>query len=162
MNTRSLYDITGNIADYNDVIINRYELKQLHDTIEQLQLQLAACLTVAEADTEESAEQARVVPQAYWSPACDAIARRVDECIALRKLTKTNNWISVEDQLPEPEQWIIYHAPGIFQSGPQQWIGQWDPANTGYGVFYSARGFFGGGEVTHWMPIPKLPPAEQQ
>ena len=29
MNTRSLYDITGNIADYNDVIVNRYQLKQL-------------------------------------------------------------------------------------------------------------------------------------
>lgn len=60
MNTRYLYDITGNICDYNDVIINRYELKQLHDTIEQLQLQLAACLTVAEADTEESANQAAI------------------------------------------------------------------------------------------------------
>lgn len=66
MNTRSLYDITGNITDYNDVIIiNRYELKQLHDTIEQLQLQLSACLTVAEADTEESAEQARMVPHGH-------------------------------------------------------------------------------------------------
>lgn len=162
MSTRSLYDITGNICDYNDVIINRYELKQLHDTIDHLQLQLAACLAVAEADTEESAKEVRTMPLDTWSPACDAIARRVDQLLDLRKLTKSNHWISVEDQLPEPEQWIIYHAPGIFQSGPQQWIGQWDPANTGHGVFYSARGFFGGGEVTHWMPIPKLPPAEQQ
>ena len=72
---KSLYDITGNITDYNDAVINRFELKQLHATIEQLQLQLAACLTVAEADTEESADQAQVVPQDYWSPACDAIVR---------------------------------------------------------------------------------------
>ena len=73
---KPLYDITCNITDYNDVIIiDRFELKQLHATIEQLQLQLAACLTVAEADTEESADQAQVVPQDYWSPACDAIVR---------------------------------------------------------------------------------------
>ena len=82
---KSLYDITGNITDYNDAVINRFELKQLHATIEQLQLQLAACLAVAEADTEESVNRARVVPQEYWSPACDAIARRVDELIKLRK-----------------------------------------------------------------------------
>lgn len=85
MNTRSLYDITGNITDYNDAVINRYELKQLHATIEQLQLQLAACLAVAEADPEEAAKQARLVPPDHWSPACDAIARRVDELIKLRK-----------------------------------------------------------------------------
>lgn len=26
-----------------------------------------------------------------------------------------SNWISVTDKLPEPDQWVIYHAPGIFQ-----------------------------------------------
>ena len=59
--TAQTYDI--NITDYHDVIIiNRFELKQLHATIEQLQLQLAAFLSVEEADTEESVNQARVVP----------------------------------------------------------------------------------------------------
>lgn len=63
-------------------------------------------------------------------------------------------WISVNDRLPEPEQWIIYHAPDIFSPdvSPQMWIGKYND-----GVFYSSKGFFGGGEVTHWMPAPQLP-----
>jgi hypothetical protein len=66
------------------------------------------------------------------------------------------NWISVDDQLPVEGQWIIYHAPDIFdpETSPQMWIGQYDPKDN---VFYSVRGFFGGGEVTHWMPVPELP-----
>jgi hypothetical protein len=66
------------------------------------------------------------------------------------------NWINVDDQLPSEGQWIIYHAPDIFdpEISPQMWIGQYDPSDK---VFYSARGFFGGGEVTHWMPVPELP-----
>ena len=65
------------------------------------------------------------------------------------------NWISVKDQLPDPEQWIIYHAPDIFSpdTSAQMWIGKYD----GQGAFYSRQGFFGGGEVTHWMPVPLLP-----
>ena len=104
MNTRSLYDITGNITDYNDAVINRYELKQLHATIEQLQLQLAACLAVAEADTEESAKQARLVPPDHWSPACDAIAHRVDELI---RLSKSKTPIE-EHQIPDVVPGGIY------------------------------------------------------
>ena len=61
-------------------------------------------------------------------------------------------WISIKDRVPEPEQYVIYHAPDIFETGPQMWIGQYDE-----GVFYSRQGFFGGGEVTHWMPLPQLP-----
>jgi hypothetical protein len=65
------------------------------------------------------------------------------------------NWISIKDQLPEKEQHLIYHAPDIFETGPQMWIGQYDD-----GVFYSRHGFFGGSEVTHWMPLPALPNKE--
>jgi hypothetical protein len=61
-------------------------------------------------------------------------------------------WISVKDKLPEKDQFVIYHAPDIFETGPQMWIGQYED-----GIFYSKLGFFGGGEVTHWMPLPKLP-----
>jgi hypothetical protein len=62
------------------------------------------------------------------------------------------SWISVNDKLPDPNQWIIYHAPDIFEEGPQMWIGQYED-----GVFFGRSGFFGGGEVTHWMPLPELP-----
>lgn len=66
------------------------------------------------------------------------------------------NWISVNDALPEAGQWIIYHAPDIFdpKDSAQMWVGQYDPEDR---VFFSTRGFFGGGEVTHWMPVPELP-----
>ena len=39
-----------------------------------------------------------------------------------------SNWISVTDKLPEPDQWVIYHAPGIFDSveHAQMWIGKCD------------------------------------
>ena len=62
-------------------------------------------------------------------------------------------WISVETALPLRDQCIIYHAPGIFSSktSPQAWIGKCDSIN----AFYSEYGFFGGGEVTHWTPIPQ-------
>ena len=62
-------------------------------------------------------------------------------------------WISIKDQVPEPGTWIIYHAPNIFSAeSAQMWIGMYNK-----GVFYSKHGFFGGGEVTHWMPLPELP-----
>jgi hypothetical protein len=67
-------------------------------------------------------------------------------------------WISVKDKLPEPEQYIIYHAPGIFDAGPQAWIGQYDPSD---GCFFSRAGFFGGGEVTHWAAI-ELPEIKEE
>lgn len=63
------------------------------------------------------------------------------------------NWISVNEHVPEPDTWVIYHAPNIFGSDhAQMWIGMYNE-----GVFYSKQGFFGGGEVTHWMPLPALP-----
>lgn len=69
-----------------------------------------------------------------------------------KEWTTDSLWISIEEQKPEPGEWLIYHAPGIFETGPQMWIGQYED-----GVFYSKHGFFGGGEVTHWMPLPDLP-----
>lgn len=65
------------------------------------------------------------------------------------------NWISVNDQLPEADQWIIYHAPDIFSSEyPRMWVGKYVPDDN---VFFGTGGFFGGGEVSHWMPAPQLP-----
>ena len=72
------------------------------------------------------------------------------------------NWISVNDQLPEANQWIIYHAPDIFDSSTsaQMWVGQYDPEKQIF--FVRGRGFFGGGEVTHWMSVPQLPEQEDR
>ena len=48
-------------------------------------MRLVACSVVANADTPESAAKAREMHPDYRSAACDDVARRVDECIALRK-----------------------------------------------------------------------------
>ncbi len=67
------------------------------------------------------------------------------------------SWIKVRDQEPPTDTWIIYHAPNIFSAdaSPQMWFGMYNE-----GVFYNRQGFFGGGEVTHWMYPPKLPTGE--
>lgn len=70
-------------------------------------------------------------------------------------LINTQHWTHVDDALPQPDQYIIYHAPNIFDVGPQMWIGQYEN-----GVWFNRSGFFGGGEVTHWMPLPQLPECE--
>jgi hypothetical protein len=59
-------------------------------------------------------------------------------------------WISTDDRLPEPEQFIIYHAPGIFETGPQMWIGTYEE-----GVFGSRSGFSAEGKLRigcHYQP----------
>lgn len=56
-------------------------------------------------------------------------------------------WIAVSDKKPEDDRWLIYHAPGIFTTGPQAWIGQYCKEDD---VFFCAAGYFGGQEVTHW------------
>ena len=61
-------------------------------------------------------------------------------------------WYSVDEITPPENTLILYHAPGIFDpSNPAIWVGQYE-ADTG--CFFSRSGFFCGGEVTHWMPIP--------
>ena len=52
--------------------------------LERERMRLAACGVVALADTVESAEWAREMHDDYKSASCGDVARRVDECIALR------------------------------------------------------------------------------
>ena len=71
------------------------------------------------------------------------------------KTKENTTWISVDSALPDAGQYIIYHAPGIFNSmySAQAWIGKCDVHGK---AFYSTYGFFGGGEVTHWTHIPPI------
>ncbi|MCA0188093.1 MAG: hypothetical protein LCH90_19280 [Proteobacteria bacterium] len=59
-------------------------LKKSEADLEREIMRLAACGSVALADTPESAAKAREMNAEYRSAACDEIARRVDECMALR------------------------------------------------------------------------------
>ena len=56
----------------------------LTDELERERMRLTACGVVALADTVESAKQAREMHNDYKSASCGDVARRVDECIALR------------------------------------------------------------------------------
>ena len=52
--------------------------------LERERMRLAACGVVAMADTPESAQKARDMKEEYRSASCEDVARRVDECMALR------------------------------------------------------------------------------
>lgn len=62
----------------------RKERDSLKAELEIERIRLAACGVVAMADTPESAAKARDMREEYRSASCDDVARRVDECIALR------------------------------------------------------------------------------
>lgn len=62
----------------------RKERDALKAELEIERIRLAACGVVAMADTPESAATVRDMREEYWSASCDDVARRVDECIALR------------------------------------------------------------------------------
>lgn len=63
----------------------RDQLAATKRELEREQLRLAACGVVALADTPESAKQARNMHPDYMSGSCNSVARRVDECMDLRK-----------------------------------------------------------------------------
>lgn len=60
------------------------ERDSLRAELERERMRLAACGVVALADTPASAARAREMHDAYRSASCDDVARRVDECMALR------------------------------------------------------------------------------
>lgn len=59
-------------------------IAELEAELERERMRLTACGIVALADTQESADRARNMSPDYRSDSCDDVARRVDECIALR------------------------------------------------------------------------------
>jgi hypothetical protein len=70
------------------------ENEALYGQLATERMRLSACGVVAQADTPESAAVARAMDPKFRSASCDDVARRVDECIALRAqveaLTKRN------------------------------------------------------------------------
>lgn len=81
---KSLYQITGDIADINTILVNRGEFHRLQVDLERERMRLFACGVVAMADTPDSAREARAMHPDYESASCDDVKRRVDECIELR------------------------------------------------------------------------------
>jgi hypothetical protein len=69
------------------------ERDQLRSDLERERMRLAACGCVAMADTPESAAYTRNMHPDYRSASCDDVARRVDECMALRKDAARYRWL---------------------------------------------------------------------
>jgi hypothetical protein len=67
-----------------DNVSIRQRVEELERDLETERFRLVACDVVALADTTSSREHARQMHPDYRSAACDAVARRVDECIELR------------------------------------------------------------------------------
>lgn len=81
---------SGSLADFyaianpNAVLALIDRLKKAEAELERERTRLAACGVVAMADTKESAYQVRKMVEEYRSASFDDVARRVDECMALR------------------------------------------------------------------------------
>lgn len=80
---KTLYQITGSVADINTILVNRGELTGLRADLGRERMRLTACGVVAMADTPDSAKEARIMHPDYESASCDDVKRRVDECIEL-------------------------------------------------------------------------------
>lgn len=74
--------------------------------LERERMRLAACGVVAMADTPESAQKARDMKEEYRSASCEDVARRVDECMALRAERGTLAAKLAELDGQEPVAWM--------------------------------------------------------
>lgn len=80
----------------------------------------------------------------------DTICR---DCLVLENvptLTPPNEWVSVEERLPEEKQRVIVRCERVGTS--VGWI-LWGNWMTDIGP--------GAGKVTHWMPLPKSPKEDE-
>jgi len=77
----------------------RAKIEGLEQDLERERGRLAACGVVAMADTPESAAKARDMKGEYRSASCDDVARRVDECMALRQIDREKVRDAIADAL---------------------------------------------------------------
>jgi hypothetical protein len=84
------------------------EREALKNELERERMRLAACGCVALADTPESAAYMRNMHPDYRSASCDDVARRVDECMSLRKDAERYRWIR---RNPAWMGWTRDHQP---------------------------------------------------
>ena len=101
--------------------------------------QIAEWIEQAGLSEEDTADRARLL---CW--------KVIEGCINVVKtqptLTPPNEWVSVEERLPEEKQRVIVRCERVGTS--VGWI-LWGNWMTDIGP--------GAGKVTHWMPLPKAP-----
>jgi hypothetical protein len=89
--------------------------------LERERMRLVACGVVAMADTPDSAAKARDMHPDYRSASCDDVARRVDECMALRKDAERLDWFGEHPDAVKRasgyrssvDSWVVRHADGV-------------------------------------------------
>lgn len=101
------------------------EVERLRADLEREVMRLTACDVVAHADTPESAAAARQMHDDYRSPACEAVARRVDECMKLREeLAAERRKVEALEKDAARYRWLrekSAHQPD-FYSGDEAWM----------------------------------------
>lgn len=75
-----------------------------------------------------------------------------------------NEWIKVEDRLPEKRKAVLVYAPEMNEpittmyydpDSDSDEFGEWVSEPSGPSRFVWSS--FGAGDVTHWMPLPEPP-----
>lgn len=90
-------------------------------------------------------------PNAYTRlAACRAILSMLGDENQMPTLTPPNEWVRVEERLPEEKQRVIVRCECVGTS--VGWI-LWGNWMTDIGP--------GAGKVTHWMPLPKSPKEDE-
>jgi hypothetical protein len=88
-----------------EVELLRARIAELQAELERERMRLAACGVVAMADTPASAAKERDMHPDYLSASCDDVARRVDECIAMRARIA-----ELEGQIDRQAESIRFHT----------------------------------------------------
>lgn len=73
------------------------------------------------------------------------------------KLKQANEWISVEDRLPETGRYLC-NVIEQNSLGKSQFI--WNCGYNEHDKVWNSEGFKGGETITHWKPLPKPPTGE--
>jgi hypothetical protein len=79
-------------------------------------------------------------------------------CKRLEKVEKENEWISVEEKLPDFEHAIVL-VDATEPSDEKYYdrrvdVAYYNTQNKGWGTFYFHD--WAGGKITHWKPFPKI------
>lgn len=100
----------------------------------------------------------KLVELLYHSPQLDVLGglsyyEEAAEWLIANGVT-IQQWISVEERLPEPFVSVLGYCPECDPLPPVHEVYM-----NGFGLWCSAQ-VYGMGEVTHWMPLPEPPKGE--
>ena len=102
----------------------------------------------------------KLITSMAWHDQQDMISS-IDDVLdiieAFPTLTPQNEWVSVEERLPEDKQIVLFHQKNGFIYCAEYFAGNklLSPA------WFIDNDCWEAGEVTHWMPLPKSPKEDE-